>query len=836
MRGRSAAMLHQSIVPLLVLLIVVVAAAYVTAALHTDAELAVAPLDDAYISFQYARQIAHGQWLRYNDGEPPTSGLTSLLYGLLLAGIYLLVGDPNLPGAAVALGVLWLPLIGWLTWRLAVRLLPSAEGTPWALAAAGLTLLTGALQWACFNGMETGLMTVLVLATLNALIRDRPGYAALWAGLAALTRPDGLVLVGVLWCIALIRAWRARERRIAVQSIGLFSLSAVAGLLPTVFIWALTGEPSSTGLQSKSWFANVPAYPDAIARNILDGCRRLLVERYLGWGTPERWFLVPGVLLLALIGWGHLGRRRAWAALAATLGWVVLGSVFTATAMTTFWHLGRYQIPLVPVFVIAAVCGLAALAGWRRIGRWVALGLTGVLLTLTLFTAWSYARIYRDALATVVHQHVAVGRWLRAHTPPDTLVGVNDVGIIRYISERPTYDLAGLTTQHAAPAWRNGPGSVLEGIEDWPRLPDYMAIYPDRFALPNLADTDPSGQALYCATVEDPVVASVGTSQCVWRADWSAAQRAGHPQQPDILARTEGLTLVDALDMADLQNEAAHGLLWWNQVRRPGYATEAQQLAYHVGPAEEVLDGGRLVTGGMTFSLRSDAGRPLVLVARLHAREQGAMRVTTDGVDLGRWAYPALPGEWLETLFVVPATSVTGAKTEVTLRAEPDVPGFQHLAIYHLWAFQGDAQAEPITPGISVDARFGADISLVGLDLPKQSWRPGDTLSVTLYWRTAAGTASDDRVFLHLYNAAGTLRAQLDGWAYHDTRPPYTWMPGEMVSDPRQLYVPPDLPAGRYTLEAGLYDLVDGARLPAVQRGAAQPEGRVTLAEITLTP
>src|SRR5262249_13773441 len=44
-----------------------------------------APLDDAYIHFQYARAIAEGHPLRFQAGEPISSGATSLLWPAILA-------------------------------------------------------------------------------------------------------------------------------------------------------------------------------------------------------------------------------------------------------------------------------------------------------------------------------------------------------------------------------------------------------------------------------------------------------------------------------------------------------------------------------------------------------------------------------------------------------------------------------------------------------------------------------------------------------------------------------------------------------------------------------
>ncbi|PJF38045.1 MAG: hypothetical protein CUN55_19000, partial [Phototrophicales bacterium] len=50
----------------------------------------VMPLDDVYIHFQYARQLANGQPYIYNTGQPATSGATSFIYPYVLAIGYML--------------------------------------------------------------------------------------------------------------------------------------------------------------------------------------------------------------------------------------------------------------------------------------------------------------------------------------------------------------------------------------------------------------------------------------------------------------------------------------------------------------------------------------------------------------------------------------------------------------------------------------------------------------------------------------------------------------------------------------------------------------------------
>ena len=79
----------------------------------------VMPLDDAYIHFQYAHQIAVGQPYVYNPGLPPTSGATSFLYPYLLA-VGDLIGFRGLSLGlwAMGIGAVALALAAWLVYRI----------------------------------------------------------------------------------------------------------------------------------------------------------------------------------------------------------------------------------------------------------------------------------------------------------------------------------------------------------------------------------------------------------------------------------------------------------------------------------------------------------------------------------------------------------------------------------------------------------------------------------------------------------------------------------------------------------------------------------------------
>ena len=791
----------------------------------------IAPLDDAYIHFQYARQFSRGHPWQYNDGDPYSTGDTSFLYPILLAGGYRLgFHGEHLIWFALGLGVLSLGLSAGLVYRLTSHLAASFRprdptvGRYLPVVAVAFFLLTGAVQWAYLSGMEGGLFTVFILAALDALVRGR--CPALWIGLAALTRPEGLILAAVLWLVVLLR-----HRRLAPPVLRL-TLSILLGLLPLAVNLALTGSPVATGAQAKSWLGNVPFRPGDILHSVLLNAGRILGRFTLGYQAPHPWPLAPGLLPLAAVGWLGLLRRRRWEGVILTLGWFAAGTLTTAALITATWQVGRYQTPFLALLIPFAAVGLALLAGWRR---WPGVVLALVVLAASLASTLQGRSLYARALHTVAGQHLRLADWIRRELPADARLGVHDTGAIRYVGERPVYDLIGLTTQGAATAWRHGAGAVFERMEHSPQRPDYFATYPDVFSLPYLAATDLFAVRLFRAEVPDFAIASAGPVQAVYRADWRLADSGNQVYQEDIRQQVAGLPLLDRLDVADLDDEAAHDLRFWEGTVRPGFPTEVQQYHYRTDPAIEVLDGGRLFTGGTTFHLAARPGEPLLLVARLHAAQAGAVRVAVDGHDVGLWRYPPVPGEWLESRFLVPATAISRERVTLRLQVAATNPDFRHYALYHLWAYAGAPTFHPVTPSRPLDARLGDAVRLIGYDLAPEALLPGASLRLTLYWRAASTSTADAKVFVHLYNAQDEIVAQQDRRPYYGTRPPYTWSPGETLTDPYALLLPPDLAPGRYTLAVGMYDPLSLTRWPVTTDAAHRlPDDRVLLTTVEI--
>jgi hypothetical protein len=131
-----------------------------------------------------------------------------------------------------------------------------------------------------------------------------------------------------------------------------------------------------------------------------------------------------------------------------------------------------------------------------------------------------------------------------------------------------------------------------------------------------------------------------------------------------------------------------------------------------------------------------------------------------------------------------------------------------------------------------IRANFGDQTTLLGYDLSPESPRPGDTLTLTLYWRAEREMRQSYKVFVHLLDAGGRVSAQHDAVPADWTRPTTGWLSGEIVTDVHALPLGADVPAGKYLLEVGLYEEQSGSRLPLLNRAGQAVDERAVLGTI----
>ena len=189
-----------------------------------------APQDDAYITYRYARNFANGDGFVFNAGEEPVEGYTNFLWTLII-GLGMRAGfDPErfAPGLGLAATVGVALLTALLARALGAR--------SWLAALAALVYaVRPGLTVHAMSGLETPLFALLLLGGLLPRMRSerRPRddlVSGLCLALTALTRPEGMLLFGLLELADAFAALRTR------QGIAPWLGSAVRRAIPFVLI------------------------------------------------------------------------------------------------------------------------------------------------------------------------------------------------------------------------------------------------------------------------------------------------------------------------------------------------------------------------------------------------------------------------------------------------------------------------------------------------------------------------------------------------------------------------------------------------------------------------
>jgi hypothetical protein len=815
-------------------------AAGLTFLLYASASLAAGrgqfmmPLDDVYIHFQYARQLAEGQPYVYNPGQPPTSGATSFLYPYVLALGY------RFGFQGLALGA-WAMGLGAVAFALSIRLVYAifrqwGGGEPLALIGASLFALTGAVQWHFMSGMETGLVIVALLLTLYGF-NSRSQWVAGGLLLLALLRPEGGLLAGIT---TLILLWRGRG--FLYRVLPLLVTGIAISVQPLVNL-LLTGSAVASGNAAKSVFGMIPFDAGLALQRVIEQFIRMWVEISTGISPREGLYLLPLLLLLALVGWGRLAHQRETRPAAVMLAlWLLTGTAAVATLDTAFWHFKRYQMPFMVLLFPLAMVGLLLTFEWlqRFNAKWQsgkaakAVGILGIVAAsiLALHSSSQFLQHFALNAGYVYAQPYQMAQWLIANTSPEATVAVHDTGLIRYIGGRTTLDMVGLTTPGAADYWRNGPGSVAELLMQ--EQPDYIAAYGSGHGvgLSYLAETRLYGSPLvsFAVPLDDHFnVALAAAEQGIYRPDWGtlSAERAAHAIQP--YGAWDWGTLVSSVNVADLDSERAAGYAWRNPERLAGFPTEVFDLDYlacYIASCR-VVDGGRRITGEEQFTLDVPLtlfGERNVLVTRLLPMGAGTLAVYADDQLIATRVIPDVPGRWIEVPTLIP-DSIYGT---TRIRILPTVPGGVYAPYFH-WLYRqpSEAQQIPSNPHMIVDYPTGVfRLSVDRIEYAAESRQ----FAVEFAWQNDGSARGDYRLFVHVYGAVDQPPVlQVDHYPGGGALPPGNWLPG-VIRDRITLDFS-SLPAGRYAVALGLYNPYTGERLLTP---AGDDSGRVFFQEVVI--
>lgn len=406
--------------------------------------------DDAYIFYRYARNIGSGTGWQFNPGQQTANAATSPLWAAILTAVGVVFGY----GPAVGQAVYALCLAGAAT---AMYRLFAGAGASAAGIIGGVLLLFNPVLLSTW-GMESALFVLLALGLLWADQVERSEVVVgVLGGALILARPEGAILVAVLWLFRWVRTSSLPWRR---------TVALVASVVPwVVFSIIAFGSPVAETLEAKSaqgrsgYFGPRYAYLRYIEVVLRETWSALLVVTAVVGGLLllQRMYAANKALDSGILG--RIGRllddpiNRCLLAIGAfgLLQTVGYGLVIRPPAYA--WY---YATPYLTLTVFSAFT-LGTAVDWLRswstreaatnatLRRVVAI--VGVaVLALTIPTLMTRRHMTGNQLCG----YSDAGDWLAAHADKGDTVAAAEIGMMGWRSKLEIVDYLGLLDPTAA--------------------------------------------------------------------------------------------------------------------------------------------------------------------------------------------------------------------------------------------------------------------------------------------------------------------------------------------------------------------------------------------------
>jgi hypothetical protein len=395
-------------------------------------------IDDAYITFRYARNLLDGHGLVYNSGEA-VLGTTTPLFALILSALGLPFGGSEAPFPEIALVVSAVAdaVTAFLLIRMGSRLGSGAAGAAaaliWAVHPWSVTFAIG--------GMETSLFVALLSATFYLHLARQPILAAGVGGLALITRPDALIFLAPIF---LDRLWVTLRKRDKGPPIGWQEAAAFGA---PVGLWIAFSTLTYDSPIPHSLFAKAVAYELPANAGIIR-----LMQHY---ATPFMWHEILGstwiavglILFPVLFALGFLmairTTARAWPIFAYPLTYLLAYSI--ANPLLFRWYL----VPPMPLYLLGILLGGARIS--RDLKYWYPLALLTVLGLIGAAGAWTIRPDHGPtrpapemAFIELELLYKQAAQIVSDEIQPGDVLAAADIGTLGYNSPGEILDLLGL--------------------------------------------------------------------------------------------------------------------------------------------------------------------------------------------------------------------------------------------------------------------------------------------------------------------------------------------------------------------------------------------------------
>jgi hypothetical protein len=410
--------------------------------------------DDAYIYFRYATNFAqHGEFA-FNPHET-SYGFTSLSWMLLLAvNIWLTSFNPIIISKIYVI-IFHIGAI-LMMYRIALNL--SHNNKKLGLIVVCLFSLDGFLIDSMLSGMETAMGLFFYLSVVAVVIgckKTSPFVIGLFVQCAALTRPEYILLLPAIILYEFLTIVISKEgtvrNRIKYWVILVISSSFL--LMPySLFLKSTTGYFTASPYVGKI----LTTYPDYFSKNVFERVdvgidsignlvRNIFVRsdlRYFGF------FLFLSIPVCFQLIWKGFYKKKTCLLLLMYSELLMHFTVYICTYPTGSW---RYHIQTFPIVYLGLVLGINTLfmdlnpsTSLRniRLLRW-SYGLLIVCFCVIWIERLMYGLPQPDDNDEVV-SYEPIAKWLNTNLTKESLVALDMIGEISYLSQVRIFDLGGL--------------------------------------------------------------------------------------------------------------------------------------------------------------------------------------------------------------------------------------------------------------------------------------------------------------------------------------------------------------------------------------------------------
>lgn len=393
-------------------------------------------VDDAYIAFRYARNLARGDGLLFNLGELPVEGYSAFLWVVILGGLAKIGFE--IPSSAQMLGAA-LSILAWVGMVLILLRAGSSRYVAWI---AGLWLAaSGSYAMWSMSGLETGLIAFLVILSYGLLAREElqtTGFLSAFSlALLALARAEGAIFFVSALALKAVTHFRGQSAR-TVREDTKWTLAFFIPFLAFI-IWRV------------SYYGYL--LPNAVFAKAGGG---YLYHALRGAHYTFQFLAAGAALLMILIVVAALLRFDRPV---VRYGVVGLGaySALILLAGGDWMPQFRFFAPVMPLICMLGAIGLGALGEqWRDESATRARAFTATLaiVIFSLFLGGSIQvseidRSIRIFVAPTVGGHEKAA-WLQESSTEGDSMALVDSGILAYETELLIIDMIGLNDAHIA--------------------------------------------------------------------------------------------------------------------------------------------------------------------------------------------------------------------------------------------------------------------------------------------------------------------------------------------------------------------------------------------------